>query len=172
MNIRWAYYLIVAIYILLIVLRGINYLNEAKYKKENTNYGKVFSLKKDFFTMVTFICILVTLGINIAALIGDQPINTSSILITILVIGFTVLNSVTYILYSVENKSICFLGYTLKDNDIESLKVKSGKKHVTLNLTFTREIESYNYTKVLLFGKEKETLTKMLEKMSDSVEAN
>ena len=91
MNIRWAYYLIVAIYILLIVLRGINYLNEAKYKKENTNYGKVFSLKKDFFTMVTFICILVTLGINIAALIGDQPINTSSILITILVIGFTVL---------------------------------------------------------------------------------
>ncbi len=166
MNIVWSYYLIAAIYILLIALRGINYLNEAKYKKENANYGKVFSIKKDFFTTVALICVIVTLAINIAALIGGKSMNVESIWITILVIGFTILNSVTFILYSEENKNICFLGYTLKNGDIESLKVKTRKGNTKLNLTFTREIESYNYAKIFIFGKEKETLTNILEQMS------
>lgn len=165
MNIRWSYYLIAILYILLILLRGINYLNEAEYKKENANYGKVLSIKKDFFTTVALICIVVTCAINIAALIGGKAINTSSIWITLLVIGFTILNSITVILYSKENNSVCFLGHTLKSSDIESLKVKSSKKVTKLNLIFAHEIESYNYAKIFVFGKEKENLIKMLEQM-------
>lgn len=168
MSIRWSYYLIAAIYVLLIVLRGINYLNEAEYKKENANYGKVFSIKKDFFTTVALICIAVTLAINIAALIGGKSLNTSSICVTLLVIGFTILNSMSFIFYSKENQTICFLGYTLKESDIESLKVKSKKSMTKLNITFGREIESYNYAKLLVFGENKESLAKILEQMAST----
>ncbi|MBE6022909.1 MAG: hypothetical protein E7231_06715 [Cellulosilyticum sp.] len=163
MNIKWAYYLIAAIYILLIVLRGINYCNETAYKKENSHYKKAFSIKRDFFTTVTFICILVTLGINIAALIGGKALNTSSICITLLVIGFNLLNSFTFILFSEENQSVCFLGYTLTKGDLESVKTKSGKKYSLLNMTFNREIESYNYARVFVFGEDKERLVHVFE---------
>lgn len=165
MNIRWSYYLIAGIYILLIVLRGINYCNEMAYKKENPQYQKAFSIKKDFFTTVTVICILVTLGINIAALIGGKALNTSSIFITLLVIGFNLLNSFTVILFSEENNSVCFLGYTLNKGDVESLQTKVSKSHHTLNLNFNREIESYNYAKVLVFGPAQARLAAVFEKM-------
>ena len=166
MNIRWSYYLIAGIYILLIILRGINYLNETTYKKENLHYQKVFSIKKDFFTTVTSICILVTLAINIAALIGGKALNTSSIVITLLVIGFTILNSVSVIYFSEEAQNICLLGYTLIEDDIERFDIKAGKSKYTLRITFNREIESYNYAKILVFGQNKEVFASLLEQMT------
>lgn len=162
MNIKWAYYLIIGIYTLLIILRGINYLNEAAYKKENSHYQTVFSIKKDFFTMVTLICIFVTVGINIAALVGGKAINTSSIWITILVIGFTLLNSFSQVMFCEETQTVCLLGYTLVKGDVESLKRKVGKHNDTLNITFNREIESYNYAKFLVFGEKKQAFSELI----------
>ncbi|MEE1072127.1 MAG: hypothetical protein U0L26_07030 [Cellulosilyticum sp.] len=168
MNIRWCYYLIAGIYMLLIILRGINYLNETAYKKENLHYRKVFSIKKDFFTTVAVICMGVTIAINIAALVGGKALNTSSILVTILVIGLTLLNSFTFILFSEEEENICLLGYTLLKGDITDLKVKKGKNQYRLNLNFNKEVESYNYAKILIFGANKEALTGVLEKLVES----
>ena len=161
MNIKWSYYLIAGIYILLIALRGINALNETVYKKENSQYGKVFSIKKDFFTTVALICIIVTLAINCAAVIGGKSINSSTIIVTLLVIGFTILNSFTTIIFSENNKNVCFLGYTLVAGDIEKMQVKEGTHSNTLKITFYRDIESYNYTKVIIFGKNKDKLTEV-----------
>lgn len=171
MNIKWSYYLIISIYILLIVLRIINYCNEKTYKKENSHYRKAFSIKKDFFTTVTLICILVTLAINIAALIGGKAFNTDSIIITFLVIGFTIINSFTFILFSEESSTICLLGYTLKFSDIESIKVKEGKNKDVLNVTFNREIESYNYAKILVYGENKKALTSLFVRLEEKKEA-
>lgn len=171
MNIKWSYYLIISIYILLIVLRIINYCNEKTYKKENSHYRKAFSIKKDFFTTVTLICILVTLAINIAALIGGKAFNTDSIIITFLVIGFTIINSFTFILFSEESSTICLLGYTLKSSDIESIKVKEGKNKDILNVTFNREIESYNYAKILVYGENKKALTSLFVRLEEKKEA-
>ena len=170
MNIKWAYYLIAGIYVLLVILRGINYLNEAAYKKENTNYNTVFSIKKDFFTTVTLICIVVTLAINTAALAGGKSLNTSSMVITLLVIGFTILNSFNVILFSEEAGTVCLLGYTLVKGDLESLKKKTGKNKEVLNMTFNREIESYNYAKIVVFGEKKQALSGLLEKMVQTKE--
>lgn len=171
MNIKWSYYLIIGIYILLIALRIINYCNEKTYKKENSHYRKAFSIKKDFFTTVTLICILVTLAINIAALIGGKAFNTDSIIITFLVIGFTIINSFTFILFSEESSTICLLGYTLKSSDIESIKVKEGKNKDVLNVTFNREIESYNYAKILVYGENKKALTSLFVRLEEKKEA-
>lgn len=168
MNIKWSYYLIAGIYILLIALRGINVLNETVYKKENSQYRKVFSIKKDFFTTVALICIIVTLGINCAAIIGGKSINCSTIIVTILVIGFTILNSFTTIIFS--EKNICFLGYTLVAGDVQKVQTKLGARSNTLKITFNRDIESYNYTKIIIFGKNKDELTRVFEQLVKSNE--
>lgn len=170
MNIKWSYYLIIGIYILLIALRIINYLNETAYKKENSHYRKVFSIKKDFFTTVTLICIVVTLAINIAAFMGGKAFNTDSIIITLLIIGFTMINSFTFILFSEESSTICLLGYRLKVGDIENIKVKEGKNKDVLNITFNREIESYNYAKILVYGKYKKDLGNLFINLQDKKE--
>lgn len=167
MNIKWSYYLIMGIYALLIVLRIINYLNERKYIKENSHYHKVFSIKKDFFTTVACICILVTVAINVAALIGGKNINTDSMIVTLLVIGFTIMNSCTFILFSEQTSTVYLLGYTLKIGDLNQVKVKEGKNKDTLALTFNREIESYNYAKLLLYGKHRKALITLFRNLEE-----
>lgn len=170
MNIKWSYYLIMGIYVMLIVLRMINYLSEKTYKKENARYRKVFSIKKDFFTTVSIICILVTLAINVAALLGGKAINVDSILVTLLVIGFTILNSFTFILFSEEASTICLLGYTLKSGDLTHVKVREGKNKDTLTLTFNREIESYNYAKLWVYGKDRRELINVFRELEEKKE--
>lgn len=171
MNIKWAYYFIAILYVILIVLRVINHLNQKAYIKDNSNIEKAFSIKKDFFTTVAIICIIVTVGINIAALIGGKAFNISSICVTLLVIGITLLNSFSYILFSEENHTIHFVGYTLRPGDIKEVKVKKGKMSTVLNVTFNKEIESYNYAKILVYGNHKEKLTNLLETLKGEKDA-
>lgn len=170
MNIKWSYYLIMGIYVMLIVLKMLNYLSERTYKKENAHYRKVFSIKKDFFTTVSGICILVTLAINVAALFGGKAINIDSIIVTLLVIGFTIINSFTFILFSEEASTICLLGYILKSGDLTCVKVKEGKNKDTLALTFNREIESYNYAKLWVYGKDRKQLVSTFRNLEEKKE--
>lgn len=169
MNIKWAYYLIAVIYIILIVLRVINYANQRAYEKENSIGLKAFTIKKDFFTTVATICILVTLGINLAASLGGKDFNTSSILVTCLVVGFTVLNSFTFIRLNSNQTSLFFLGYSLEAGDVEKVKCKKRLGRYVLYVTFTREIESYNYAKIVVYGKHREEVAGAFEKLKNTV---
>lgn len=159
MDIKWSYYLIGVIYILVIILKIINTTKVQQFKKENNQAMKLLTIKKDFFTTVSLICIIVTFFINTAALMGEKPINKPSILITLLVIGFTFINSVLNIFLSQENEIVLLLGYELKKGEIEHLKVKERKLFTSYDMTFSKEIDSYNYAKLLVFGKQREALT-------------
>ncbi len=166
MDIKWSYYLLAIIYVLVGILRIINTFSAATYKKNHLEYKSVFSIKKDFFTTMSIVCVVITLGINIAAMVGDRPLVMNSIIITILVIGCTVLNSFYTIYFSDKEESIYWLGYQLKAGEIESLKVKEGHFRTMLNMTFTKEIDSYNYAKVLVFGQNKKELQDILQKLT------
>lgn len=163
MNIKWAYYLIAVIYVVLIVLKGINYLNQKQYEKDHTELLKAFCIKKDFFTTVSIICIVATVAINVAAIIGGKAFNTSSILITCLVLGFTVINSFSYMRFSNHGQDLYYLGYTLVAGDISSLKSKNRKSSNVLSINLNRDIDSYNYMKVVVYGKNKDQVTGLLE---------
>ncbi|WP_054743022.1 hypothetical protein [Cellulosilyticum ruminicola] len=67
MDIKWSYYLIALIYVLVLVLRCINMQKAAQFKKEHGTLLKFFTIKKDFFTTVAIICSIVAIGINGAA---------------------------------------------------------------------------------------------------------
>ncbi|MDF2614955.1 MAG: hypothetical protein K0S71_2741 [Clostridia bacterium] len=166
MDIKWSYYLIGIIYILVCMLRVINNTKTEAFKKQNNDSIKLLVIKKDFFTTVSFICIVVTLFINIAALKGGKPINKASILITLLVIGFTIINSVLNILLSNENEKILLSGYELEKGEIETFKLKERKGFTSYDITFTKEIDSYNYAKLLVFGKNREQFKNVIQNLT------
>ncbi len=158
MDIKWSYYLIALIYVLVLVLRCINMQKAAQFKKERGTVLKFFTIKKDFFTTVAIICSIVAIGINGAALIGGKALNANSIIITLLVIGFTAVNSFTSILLDEESKSVLFYGYTIEEGEVESLKVKEKSNRTIYDITFTKEIDSYNYAKLIVYGNERAKL--------------
>lgn len=166
MDIKWAYYLIALIYILVSLLRVINSTISKQFQKENEDSIKVFAIKKDFFLTVSCICILATCFINGSALVGGKPINQASILITVLVIGFTVLNSCLNIYASKEKETVLLLGYLLEQGEIEGLKIKERKKFAFYDITFTKEIDSYNYTKLILIGKNRNEFQTIIKKLA------
>jgi hypothetical protein len=165
MDIKWSYYLIGIIYILVCVLRVINATKAITFKKQNKDSVKVVAIKKDFFTTVSLICIVMTLFINVAALSGGKPINKASIFITFLVIGFTLINSVFNILLSGEKERVLILGYELAKGELENCKLKERKGFTSYDITFNREIDSYNYTKLLIFGKERDKFKNIIQKL-------
>jgi hypothetical protein len=148
------------------MLRVINNTKTEAFKKQNNDSIKLLVIKKDFFTTVSFICIVVTLFINIAALKGGKPINKASILITLLVIGFTIINSVLNILLSNENEKILLSGYELEKGEIETFKLKERKGFTSYDITFTKEIDSYNYAKLLVFGKNREQFKNVIQNLT------
>nr|WP_302596006.1 hypothetical protein [uncultured Cellulosilyticum sp.] len=163
MDIKWSYYLIALIYVLVIVLRLINMGKATKFKEEHVSHLKFFTIKKDFFTTVTIICIVVTVAINGAALIGGKNLNMNSIIITLLVIGFTLINSFTSILLDEEGNKALFYGYTIEEGEIESLKAKEKSKKTIYDITFTKEVDSYNYAKLIVYGSNREKLKAAFE---------
>ncbi len=165
MDIKWSYYLIAIIYVLVLVLRLMNIISARRFKNQYKDCKSVFSIKKDFFTTVSTACIATTIAINGAAMIGRRPINKDSILITILVIGFTIINSCYTVLFAEEEGCVCYLGYQLKQGDIEELKIKEGRLKTTVSMTLTKEIDSYNYTKLMIFGNNKKNLEGILTRL-------
>jgi len=165
MDIKWSYYLIGIIYILVCILRIINSSRARVFKNQNKDSIKLIAIKKDFFTTVTFICMVVTFFINVAALKGGKPLNEASILITLMVIGFTLINSFLSILLSGEKEKIFLSGYQLEKGEIEAFKVKERAGFTSYDITFTKEIDSYNYTKLLVFGKDREQFKSIIQKL-------
>ncbi|PHV71952.1 hypothetical protein CS063_00300 [Sporanaerobium hydrogeniformans] len=155
MDIKWSYYLIGLIYILVIVLKMINNSKSKTFKEQYPKAIKILILKRDFFTTVSLCCTVGTLFINGAALWGNKPFNTSSLLITFLVLGFTYFNSVSTLFIDEEAHKAFLIGYELCPEEIESHKVKVKKNMNFYEMNFTKEIDSYNYIKFISFGQNK-----------------
>ena len=162
-NVRWAYYIIIAIYALVIVLRIINAVSTAKFKKLNPDSIKIFTIKHDFFTTVSTCCILATGFINGAAILTNHSINYDTIAITILVVILTILNSCYSITMNKDGNTISYLGYEITADEVEQINIKSGIFGTTLGMSLTKEIDSYSYAKMHLLGKNKRILKEVLE---------
>lgn len=167
MDISWSYYLIALLYALLIFLRLINNMKEDKYISENHECKEVFTIKVDFFVTVAVCCTIVMLIINIAAIFGGKGINVESIIVTLLVNGFMLLNSFSHVLFSEKSKTFFYSGYVMTPEDINTISIKKGSNRYTLNFSFSREIESYTSAKILVYGKEKRHFSKLVEKMTN-----
>lgn len=167
MGVKWAYLLIGIIYVLVLVLRVINMVKASKFKAQCTDVVKVFVVKRDFFTTVAVGCTIVTVLINGAAIITGKPLNLMSIIFTVLIMGFTVINSFSYVLVAREENKLLLLGYTLEKNEVEKLKVKGTGNRMVYDMTLGKEIDSYNYIKLVAYGKKAYLLRDVLEKQEE-----
>ena len=158
MDIRWTYFFIVIMYLLLITLKVINYVKEKEFiKGQEAEPITIPIVKKDTFTTVTIVCILFTLIINTLAVRGGRPINIHTLIVTVLMIGITILNSFTKILL-IPEKVVFMLGETIQEEDINKIKVKSGKLSTRYKLMLNKEIDTYTNIKISAFGKNRDKL--------------
>ena len=160
MDIKWTYYFIVVMYLMLIALKAINYIKETQFLKSQSKKPiSILVIKKDFFTSVTLVCILFTLIINSLAISGGRPINIHTLIVTGLMIGLTFINSYTKILL-VPEEVVFMLGETIKQTDIDKMTIKSGKILTRYKLILSKEIDTYSWISMSAFGKNKDELKK------------
>lgn len=162
MDVKWSYYLIIGIYVLVITLRMINHYEAKKFLSKYNDSMRLFAIKRDFFTTISIVCIITTIGINIATMYGNQPLNISSIIITLLVCGFTLLNSFISVFVSPNAEKILLFGYEIGKQEIEQYSVKKKDKYDKYNFNFTKEIDSYNYMKIMIFSDKKQLVEQIL----------
>lgn len=166
MDISWSYYLIALLYGLLIFLRLINNDKEDDYIGENGNCKEIFIIKLDFFLTVAICCTIATVFINIAAIVGGKGINVQSIIITLLVNGFMLLNSFSHILFSEESETFFYSGYKMTKDDIVKISTRKGYKRYIMNINFAHDIESYSNAKIFIYGEEKREFSKLMDKIT------
>ncbi len=172
MSLQWVYYIILAVCGLVIVLRLMNFISTSKFKKTYPNSQKVLTIKHDFFTTVTTCCILVTAFINGAAILTSHDMNYDSILITILMILVTMLNSIYTIYFVPKGNNLSYLGYSISSEEIEDIQIKRSIFGTTLTMNLTKDVDSYSYVKMSLIGSKKQLLNDTLESFGKSQETN
>ncbi|MHC1750215.1 MAG: hypothetical protein AB9856_18255 [Cellulosilyticaceae bacterium] len=143
MDMKWTYLLAVIIYGVLFAIKMIN-------KKISYDFTKglvkqpiaMKGFKKDFYSSVAIICIVISIGINVATTLTGHGINIDSIIVTILVMGMAFISGMTHIFVN-EEKEMCIAGYILKKGDIKSFKEKGSRK-LTQEIIFAEPIGGYD----------------------------
>ncbi|WP_054743021.1 hypothetical protein [Cellulosilyticum ruminicola] len=68
------------------------------------------------------------------------------------------MNSFTSILLDEEESTVLFYGYTIGEGEVEALKIKEKNNRTIYDITFTKEVDSYNYAKLIVYGNERAKL--------------
>lgn len=156
MDIKWTYCLIIGIYIVLASIKVLNIILMDNFKKGREVI--VFKgFKKDFFTTIAQICVIITLMINGMTIVGQRPLNTGSIIITLLIVGMAIISSSVTII--VEKGTLLNIsGYEFKTEDIKEVKAKKKSRWDTYTIRFKEDVNGYENLKLYVIGTEKEAL--------------
>lgn len=164
MDIKWTYCLIIGIYIVLASIKVLNIILIGKFK-QGRQLAVFKGFKKDFFTSIAQICIIVTLMINGMTIVGGRPLNSHSIIITLLIIGMAAISSRVTIL--VETGTLVNIsGYEFKSEDIEEVKTKKKSRCDTYTINLKEDVNGYENLKLYVWGNQREALTGELNKFN------
>ena len=142
MDMKWTYLLAVIIYGVLVLIKIINKkINHDFIKALEAPPIKFVGFKKDFYSSIAMICIVVSIGINLASVLTTHPINWDSIMVTILVIGMAFISGMTNI-YVGNDNTVCIGGYIFKKGDIASIHLKN-KKGNSQEIIFKEDIGGF-----------------------------
>lgn len=158
MDIKWSYYLIVALYAILIVLKWLGKKEEVRFIEQNESTDVFKALKKDFFTTIACICTVITLCINGAALISGRPLVLTSIIITACIIGMAFLTTRIRILTTSQGK-LWIDGIELGGADIEEVVIKEKKNKTYYQILLEKPVNGYESVSFTIVGAQRETFT-------------
>lgn len=162
MDIKWTYCLIIGIYMVLASIKVLNIILINKFK-QGRQLTVFKGFKKDFFTSIAQICIIVTIIINGMTIVGGRPLNRDSIIITLLIVGMAIISSSVTIL--VETGTLLNIsGYEFKSEDIKEVKTKKKSRYDTYTINFKEDVNGYENLKLYIMGTKREALAKELVK--------
>ncbi|MGL4799796.1 MAG: hypothetical protein ACRCWY_10450 [Cellulosilyticaceae bacterium] len=162
MDIRWSYYLIVALYAVLITLKLLNKRQENQFAKDHEGVRVYKGSRKDFFTIVAFICSLITLIINGVALLAGKPLIGTSVFITVCIIGMALLTVNIQVLTTPEHR-LCVGGTLLEADQIKEVIIKEKKAKTYYEILFNAPIQGYEGVEFALSGEQKESFTNYIK---------
>ncbi|MGL5675333.1 MAG: hypothetical protein ACRDDX_02870 [Cellulosilyticaceae bacterium] len=162
MDIRWSYYLIVALYAVLITLKLLNKRQENQFAKDHEGVEVYKGSRKDFFTIVAFICSLITLIINGVALFAGKPLIWTSIFITVCIIGMALLTVKIQVLTTAD-KRLCVGGTFLEADQIKEVIIKEKKSKTYYEILFNTPIQGYEGVEFAVSGEQKESFTNYIK---------
>lgn len=142
MDLKWSYYLIVIIYFILIALEVLNKKKAQEFKKNHEKVQQYKAYKKDFFTTVAKICVVLSVIINGLCLYGGNTLNWNSLIITVAIIGMALITSNIQILVSEEGE-FNIGGLDLNAADIKDFESKKRKNCTKNSIAFQDNINGY-----------------------------
>lgn len=142
MDLKWSYYLIVIIYFILIALEVLNKKKAQEFKKNHEKVQQYKAYKKDFFTTVAKICLVLSVIINGLCLYGGNALNWNSLIITVAIIGMALITSNIQILVSEEGE-FNIGGLDLNATDIKDFETKKRKNRTKNSIVFQDTINGY-----------------------------
>ena len=143
MDLKWSYYLIGILYIILLSLK---ILNNSEYKKFQKNYGdtqQYKAYKSDFFTLIGWICTLITLIINIMTFVSKGQFVVSSIIVTILILGMAFMARSIKLLTTSEG-FLYIDGNIIDGQKIKEVVIKQKNSRVFYHILYHEPINGYD----------------------------
>ena len=164
MDIKWTYGLIVAIYIVLLLIKGINVILIKRFK-ENKDLVIVKGFKKDFFTSIAQICIGVTIIINGMTIVGGRPLNINSMIITLLIVGMALLSGTVTILLEKEC-ALNISAYEFEAKDIKQIEIKKKTRYTLFDIELEDDVNGYDNIKFYVMSQNREVFEKELNQLT------
>lgn len=142
MDIKWSYYLIIILYVIIFLLKYLNKHQHQIFRKTHENVGVYKVHKRDFFYTIAVMCTLITLFINGAALLAGKPLVISAFIITLLIIGMAYLTGRIELL-TTENGLILIDGTTIQSDHVKEVVIKNKKAKTHYEILFQEPINGY-----------------------------
>lgn len=162
MDIRWSYYLIIALYCVLGILKWLNGRDLKTFKNTHQEIVCFKGVKKDFFATVAIICTVITVAINGAALMAGKPFILSSVFITLCIIGMALLTTRIQVLTTNEGR-LWVDGTSLLSSDIKEVIIKEKKAKTQYQIVFENPINGYDGVAFALSGEQRQAFTTYIQ---------
>lgn len=162
MEIKWSYYLIILLYVIIGILKVLSVHEHTRLKKEYPDVSVYKTYKRDFFQTIAIICTVITVCINLAALIGGKGIVGSSIIVTLCIIGMAFLTGYIELL-TTDTGTLCLDGTLIEANNIKEVIIKEKKNKTSYEILFVEPISGYESVAFDLRGDKRSTFTNYIK---------
>ncbi|MGL4363113.1 MAG: hypothetical protein ACRCSG_07615 [Cellulosilyticaceae bacterium] len=162
MEIMWSYYLILALYIVVIVSKILNQLARKQFRNTYTVIETYKIFKSNFFTTVAVVSGIITLAINISAIVTNRPIVWSSIIITVLVAGMAILTMYNEIIIA-EEHILIIDGTIVESTIVKEVVIKEKKEKTYYTIHFNKQLNGYESAEFILKGEQAVAFTEYIK---------
>lgn len=161
MDIKWSYYIIAALYGIIILLKVLNANEQTQFKKTDSEALVYKIYKKDFFYTIAVVCTAITVLINGVSILAGKPLVIESIIITLLIVGMAYLTGNIEMLTTAQG-TLLIDGTKIEMSNIKEVIIKEKKEKTQYHILFEQPINGYEGIEFALKGEKQKEFTQYI----------